>query len=153
VIRWIWQRPSRFLIIVLAKMAFGKEHWAPNHARVLSTMFATLSPFARRSSLINFCTHFCAAGLFFATGAAAVVLLEDADFAFALALALAMGSTPASNPGGCCTSHSIFRFLFHSMPFIQILCGNFASGFPIKIEAAARVLDLLSFVKAIPSGK
>jgi hypothetical protein len=53
VIPWIWQRPSRFLITCLAKMAFDKEYWAPNHARVLSTSCATLSPFACRSSIVD----------------------------------------------------------------------------------------------------
>ncbi len=85
-------------------MAFNKEYWAQKHARVLSTICATLSPFTRRSSIINF-THFCAAGLFFGVGAAFVVLLEDVDFAFALALPI--GSIPFSGPAGCGPSHSI----------------------------------------------
>ncbi len=131
-------------------MAFDKEYWATNHARVLSTICATLSPFTRRSSIINL-THCCAAGLFFATAAVVVVLLEDVDFAFALALA--MGSIPFSSPDGCCTSHSLPNFMFHSLPFFQAEIGRLDAGFQINTHAAATVLDLASFVNAMPSGK
>jgi hypothetical protein len=58
VIPWLRQRPSRFLITCLAKMAFDKEYWATNHARALSTSCATLSPFACRSSIVNFALIF-----------------------------------------------------------------------------------------------